>query len=452
MPLFQATVAKNNQKVTLSLEQGSKELAREYLHSQGYSILSLEEKMWDVGDTQKTKSFFFVVRIGGQEKKWQIHSSDILRAYKKLTEDLSYEVQSIYEDALSTEEEIAYSTARAKEAYLELRERSTEPAVILKKEDGLKEGAVGGITILEKEVLKYQLLLEKIYNKLTELVVEHSAVFWGDRSARITMLASAIKQARQITNISKLKIIGEEALLKIGALELEITGAEHEENKKKFIAETNALLRGIGSKSRISPWLSALTWKLQTLKDEIFSTSSIEPVAVETKDKSSFTYFKNLRELSLYEQSLKLLKKEIRSLFIKEIATLSFIKSEKMKKLLLKKKLLEQNISILQSRVSGGRFSYTRIVKGLAYYNDLLLYVVTYLANLAIFLIATSTLLFGLLSGIVPGERFQINSFVFFFCLVALFGIFFRNLSKIYTLFVMFFFYALILLGLGINF
>lgn len=67
------------------------------------------------------------------------------------------------------------------------------------------------------------------------------------------MLASVIKQARQITNISKLKIIGEEALLKIGALELEITGAEHEENKKKFIAETNALLRGIGSKSRISP-------------------------------------------------------------------------------------------------------------------------------------------------------------------------------------------------------
>jgi type II secretory pathway component PulF len=69
MPLYQATVAKNNQKVSLSLEQNSKELAREYLHNQGYSILSLEEKTGETGDTQKTKSFFFVVRVQGQEKK-----------------------------------------------------------------------------------------------------------------------------------------------------------------------------------------------------------------------------------------------------------------------------------------------------------------------------------------------------------------------------------------------
>jgi hypothetical protein len=34
---------------------------------------------------------------------------------------------------------------------------------------------------------------------------------------------------------------------------MEITGVEHEEDKKNFIAETNILLRGIGSKSRINP-------------------------------------------------------------------------------------------------------------------------------------------------------------------------------------------------------
>jgi hypothetical protein len=353
MPLYQATVAKNNQKVSLTLEQSSKQLAQEYLHNQGYSILSLDEKIWGGIDTQKTKSFFFVVRIAGQDKKWQIHSPDILRAYKKLTEDLSYEVQSIYEDALATEEEIAYSTARAKETYLELRGRSTGSVPVLKKENG----SITGATILEKEVQKYQLLLERIYIKLTDLVAQHSAVFWEERAARITLLAQAIKQARQITNITKLKIIGEGALLKIGALELEITGAEHEEDKKNFIAETNILLRSIGSKSRINPWISTLSWKLQTLKSEIFNTASTELAAIETKDKNSFIYFKNLRELSLYEQGLKALKIEILSLFTKEILSLTFVKSEKRKKLLLKKKLLEQNISILQSRVSGGLFS-----------------------------------------------------------------------------------------------
>jgi hypothetical protein len=82
-------------------------------------------------------------------------------------------VQSIYEDALATEEEIAYSTARAKETYLELRGRSTGSVPVLKKENG----SITGATILEKEVQKYQLLLERIYIKLTDLVAQHSAVF-----------------------------------------------------------------------------------------------------------------------------------------------------------------------------------------------------------------------------------------------------------------------------------
>jgi hypothetical protein len=82
-------------------------------------------------------------------------------------------VRAIYEDALASEEEIAYSTARAKETYLELKERSTGPVNVIKKENG----SIAGATILEKEVQKYQLLLEKIYIKLTDLVVQHSAVF-----------------------------------------------------------------------------------------------------------------------------------------------------------------------------------------------------------------------------------------------------------------------------------
>jgi hypothetical protein len=198
--------------------------------------------------------------------------------------------------------------------------------------------------------------------------------------------------------------------------------------------------------------MSSLSWKLQTLKSELFNSSSTESGTVEIKDKSSFIYFKNLRELSLYEQGLKALKMEILSLFAKETLSLSFVKSEKRKKLLLKKKLLEQNISILQSRVSGNTFSYTRIVKGLAYYNDLLLYTFSYLANLSIFFIAVTTLLLGVLNNIIPGERFQIHTFVFFFCLVAFFPLFFRNRSKMYSFLIMFFFYIVLVLGLNINF
>jgi DNA-dependent RNA polymerase auxiliary subunit epsilon len=444
MPLYQATVAKNNQKVSLSLQQNSKEDAREYLHAQGYSILSIDEVREALVDAKKSKSFFFIVRIQGQEKRGQINSLDILSAYKKLTEDLSYEVRSIYEDVDSNEEEIAYSTARAKQAYLELKERTKNKIIQTQQKDWTEEWSSEKLTVLEKEVARYQLLLEKIYIKLITLVSDHSVIFWEDRSAKIATLAAAIKQARQITNINKLKIIGEETLLKIWALELEIVDWEHEENKKKFIAETNMLLRGIGSSSRVSVGLAAFEGKLKTLKDEIFWSSISPEKTAEIKDKTSFAYFKSLKELSVYEEWLKMIKKELLALI--------FVRSEKKARLSLKKKLLEQNILILQSRVKWNRFSYTRIIKWLFYYNDLLILTFNYLASASIFFLAGAVASLWILRATNLNDSFNLNVFIFWFCLIALFGFLFKGLSKITSLLGAFFIYAIIIFALSINF
>ncbi len=75
--------------------------------------------------------FYFQVKSGAESKKGQIYAPDILRAYKKLTDGLSYTVESLYENIDSTEDERAYVTAKVKEVYFESKKYSkiTEPVL-----------------------------------------------------------------------------------------------------------------------------------------------------------------------------------------------------------------------------------------------------------------------------------------------------------------------------------
>ena len=73
-----------------------------------------------------------------------------------------------------------------------------------------------------------------------------------------------MRQAKQGTNIDKLKIIGEAALIKIGQLELEIQGDALEQKKNEFLKETNLLLKGVGSKKRVGSQTENLKQKFAT--------------------------------------------------------------------------------------------------------------------------------------------------------------------------------------------
>jgi hypothetical protein len=63
-----------------------------------------------------------------------------------------------------------------------------------------------------------------------------------------------------------------------------------------------------------------------------------------------------LRELSLYKDRLKAINKEILRAFFKD--------KEKKNRLVLKRRLLEQNVKIIESRISQKSFSYTKLAKG----------------------------------------------------------------------------------------
>ena len=134
------------------------------------------------------------------------------------------------------------------------------------------------------------------------------------------------------------------------------------DEKQKFLDETNALLKQVGSKEHLETQEkkeNSLAYKL----NNFFVKKNKVIEVVEKKDVNSFIYFKNKRELDIYKKKLN----ETEINIIKSIVTFQFLQ---LKKLLLRKKLISQNIEIIDNRINNRVISYTKIIHGMQYYID----------------------------------------------------------------------------------
>ncbi len=138
------------------------------------------------------------------------------------------------------------------------------------------------------------------------------------------------------------------------------------EEKQKFLDETNALLKQVGSKERIETEIE----KQNTLEYKFnnFFTRTTAPAAIEEKkekkDTNSFIFYKNKRELDIYT-------KKLNSIEIEMIKLIFSFQLPKIKKLFLKRKLIAQNIEIIDNRLNSRVISYTKILHGIQYYIDI---------------------------------------------------------------------------------
>mgnify|MGYP000933970786 FL=1 len=73
----------------------NREEARNILHKQGYSIIEIQEVV-ETSLAQEGNFFFFDSLINGNIQTGKIQSDDIFKAYRKLIEDLKYDVVAIY--------------------------------------------------------------------------------------------------------------------------------------------------------------------------------------------------------------------------------------------------------------------------------------------------------------------------------------------------------------------
>lgn len=161
------------------------------------------------------------------------------------------------------------------------------------------------------------------------------------------------------------------------------------------------------------------------------------------KDTQSFVFYKNLRELHIYKQKLS---ETNRGLFL---ATVLFQK-EKEQRLRLKKRLIIQNIQLIENRIKNIRFSYTKIVKGLHYYTDIGVYSLSYIGDILLYGIFFYSVFFIISQS---SHLFSLNYSIFY--PVVLFSFFsfltkiMKNMTSILFLFII---YGIFFIFLQVNF
>ncbi len=150
-------------------------------------------------------------------------------------------------------------------------------------------------------------------------------------------------------------------------------------------------------------------------------------------DTNSFIFYKNLRELNIYKSNLNKVVIDI----IKSLLSFDFAYT---KRLLLKKKLLEQDIQIIDNRINNRNISYSKIVKGTKYYTDGFLSIFQKIGDIflyglflysVIFCFATSLNTLGFLSFSLETRFFL---FITIFSLIAFLFSFFRSILSFIVL------------------
>lgn len=361
MQSFQAICAKNNQKVELVVQYNSLEEARQALHKQGYSIIeikSAEER------ENKGKIFYFDIILDGNKKSGQIQSTDLFKAYIKLVGDLHYQVIAIYDNVSATEEEKRFTTSKIHSGYLLYLDQNIKKEE--KKEEKIEQttqtqAAYTDIsnTFIGKEIQKYYILIDKILQKIENILTIYGQYIEQERKRKLQDFLITLKQLKNTTNIDKLRIISESALIKIGEIELELIQSDKITEKQEFLKETNELLKKFGSVIKIRNPETDIYLKIQRIiKDISLNFFVKKKILTEEKkiDTQSFVFYKNLRELNLYKEKLRAVQK---NLFIATI----FFQKEKIIRLSIRKKLILQNIQLIEKRIKNTQFSYMSIVK-----------------------------------------------------------------------------------------
>ena len=158
-------------------------------------IVEISESVLDSG------VFYFEAIIDGSKKSGQIKSNDIFRAYKKLVDDLHYQVISIYDNKDADEKEKLLITAKVKESYDYFK--STEKEQITDATPQTQDVPL----FIQKELEKYYSLIDRVIEKIEYILSQYIANISLEKKEKLTKLIPLLRQVKNITNLDKLKIV-----------------------------------------------------------------------------------------------------------------------------------------------------------------------------------------------------------------------------------------------------
>lgn len=445
MAFFKAICAKGEQKIELIVQYETLDEAKFNLHKQGYSITEIKE----INDFDYSNSniYFFDILLDGKVKTGQINSNDIFKAYIKLIEWLKYNVLYIYDKKDSSENEKILVTEKIKHSY-EIYKKSK--SVKEEKDKNNKKDIKNDLSdFILRDLNNYYNLIDKIIEKIDSLLINYKDYLTEEKKTKLQDLYNWLKQVKNITNTTKLKNIWEKALLKIWELQTELIEKNILEWKKDILLETNKLLKWFWSSRKIILAEDDINFKIKTaINDTIlyFKWLFNPATKIEKIDKNSWKYFDILRELKIYNSKLKTINIEL----LKNI-----FNREKTKRLQLKKKLIEQNITLITNRIKNQKISYVKTIKWIEYYYNVFVFFIQKIWDLIVYSLLVYSVFFVIYSSIekIFNIRNSINpSSILYITLFALLG-FLLKISKNLTIFVIsIFIYILSFIFLIVNF
>lgn len=387
---FQATCSKWNKKLTLNLSANDIENARGILHSQWYSIIEIHEISGL--DLNNGNFFYFDAKVSWILQSWKIQSTDIFKSYKKLTEDLKYDVIYIYTNEWMPEDAKKIITAKVKDWYRLYKESIGED---VDAQNEAKSKTQDQIDLQEiswevlREIEKYSKIMDSSIEKIQNLFLKYHETITPEQKQILEDLENTFVQTKSIKNIWKIASTIEHWLKVIWEVELSLLKVGMTEEKQKFLDETNALLKEVWSKDRVESQEkkeNSLEYKI----NNFFVNKNKVVDVVEKKDVNSFIYFKNKRELDIYKTKLNSTEIDI----FKAFFTLQFAQ---LRKLILRRKLISQNIEMIDNRLNNRVISYTKIIHGMEYYIDNFYKTITIITNILFFSIFFYTIVYIIL-------------------------------------------------------
>ncbi|PID86345.1 hypothetical protein CSB08_01120 [Candidatus Gracilibacteria bacterium] len=360
MNKFKVAVSKGQKKYTFVVDAENENIVKNKFHKEGYYILSVEEFS---NEDILGKKFYFLAKIKGQERRGKVIGKDILKVFIKL-KGLGYNIIELFEEGdinISTEEKKQIVNDLEQQYKIHNESKKISEKVIKKAVNSLSDVNLQDFH-LKKELESNYHLIDLVLKKLSNILKDKKNYnIDSEKEFKLNEVYNNLLKFKKITNISKLKTIGELALIKIGKIELERLENTKDEKIKNLLKETNKLLKKTGSHTKFVERNKDLKFLFKSLLNKFKKKEVKKEIKKEKEkevDKTSYSYMKNLLLLSKYKNRLK----QNKFGFFKKIS-LYFYDKKEYEKNVLKIKVIKQNIAILTARQKGYVSSYTKILK-----------------------------------------------------------------------------------------
>ena len=454
MQKYKITASKSQKKYNFVLSAENEKLAKERIHKDGYSILNVE--LFYEADISKN-TFIFEAEKSWESKKWKVIWDDIFKIYLKLKDGIWYDIKKLYSKSDENKDDKFKQNVinDLKEQYIYFKSNNKKGKSKEYKKEDKNEINIDNF-YLRKELDNTYKLIDFVLKKLNNLLSNNKYELTDLKKEKLKNLYNSLVKIKSSTNVVKLKKIWEVILLKIWEIELSTLEKFKDDESKKFLKDTNNLLKQIWSDKKFveenKDIVKQFKKVLLIIKDFLLDLKNKKPsktlVGLKNKDRKTHIYLKNIIFLNKYKQKLK----ENNIDILKNIIFFIFPfwnNIEKKQEILIKRKVINQNVYLFKAKINWKVFSYTKTLNWVNYFLKYIFNSFDYIKDYLFFVVLSYSFLFILFLNInyysfIPWLETSLNYhwvFYFIYFLFIYFAIYFsRGIYSLLFNFILLFF------------